>query len=60
MTFIFQTLSHWLESAVNSLFTDTMPSDYVAINTFIKCDPLLVQLLYILSSDGEMLYTILP
>ena len=24
-----------------------MPSDYVAIKTFIKCDPLLVQLLYI-------------
>ena len=25
-----------------------MPSDYVAIKTFIKCDPLLVQLLYTL------------
>ena len=23
-----------------------MPSDYVAIKTFMKCDPLLVQLLY--------------
>ena len=51
MTLIFQTISHWLESAVNGLFTDTinfflMPSDYVAIKTFIKCDPLLVQLLY--------------
>ena len=23
-----------------------MPSDYVAIKTFIKCDPLLVQLMY--------------
>ena len=23
-----------------------MPSDYVAFKTFIKCDPLLVQLLY--------------
>ena len=37
-----------------------MPSDYVGIKTFIKCDPLLVQLLYVLSNDGEMLYTMLP
>ena len=36
-----------------------MPSDYVGIKTFINCDLLLVQLLYILSNDGEMLYTML-
>ena len=31
-----------------------MPSDYVAIKTFIKCDPLMVQLLNIQTIQTEL------